>query len=332
MALVLSQTDVQRCLDMPAAIESMRTAFLALHAGHAQMPPRASIELSTENLALLMPSLLQTATQASFGLKLVTVVPTNPQRSLPSISATVLLLDATTGQTLAILAGSWLTAMRTGAVSGLATDLLARPEADVLALFGAGAQAPMQVWAIHTVRPLREVRVVIRDGAHYKYEQLVRTLQQQLGTACPPLHRTANAHEALTGASLVACATPATSPLFASPDIAPGTHINAIGAFTPAMCEVDPATLARSRIVVDQREAALDEAGDLLQALAQGRIAGPATWLELGQLVSGEQRGRQSLEEITFFKSVGLGIQDLVVASHVYERARVLGVGVEVDI
>lgn len=327
MALILSQTDVQRCLDMPAAIEAMRAAFLALHAGRARMPTRASVELTPHNLALLMPSLLQ---GQSFGLKLVTVVPANPQRSLPTISATVLLLDAETGQTVAILAGNWLTAMRTGAVSGLATSLLARPEADVLALFGAGIQAPMQVWAIHTVRPLREVRVVNRDEAHY--EQFVATLHRQLGDACPPLHRVANAHEALSGASLVACATPATSPLFETHDIAPGTHINAIGAFTPSMCEVDPATLARARIVVDQREAALAEAGDLLQALAQGQIAGPDTWLELGQLASGKQPDRQASAEITFFKSVGLGVQDLFVASHVYERARIAGVGVEVEI
>ncbi|MGH2506253.1 MAG: ornithine cyclodeaminase family protein [Ktedonobacteraceae bacterium] len=330
MALILSQADVQHCVDMPAAIESMRTAFLALHAGHAYMPPRSAVQISTENLALLMPSLLQTTTQANFGLKLVTVVPANPQRNLPSITATILLLDATTGQTLAVLAGSWLTALRTGAVSGLATSLLARPEADVLALFGAGAQAPMQAWAIHTVRPLREVRVVTRNNEHYA--QSVRTLQQLLGSTCPSLYHAANAHEALSGATLVACATSATVPLFDASAIAPGTHINAIGAFTPKMCEVDPAILARARIVVDQREAALDEAGDLLQALAQGQIAGPATWLELGQLVSGEQPGRQAPEEITFFKSVGLGVQDVVVAAQVYARARELGVGVEVDI
>lgn len=330
MALILSQTDVQRCLDMPAAIASMRMAFLALHAGQARTPQRSAVQLSVDNVALLMPSLLQTTTQADFGLKLVTVVPANPQRDLPSITATIILLDITTGQTLAILAGSWLTAMRTGAVSGLATSLLAHPDADVLALFGAGAQAPMQVWAVHCVRPLREVRVVTRGDAHYA--QFVRTLQHQLGAACPPLRRVANAHEALAGASLVACATPATTPLFSSVDIAPGTHINAIGAFTPHMCEVDPATLARARIVVDQREAALEEAGDLLQALAQSQIGGPETWLELGQLVSSEQVGRQSPEEVTVFKSVGVGVQDVVVAAHVYARARELGVGVEVDI
>jgi ornithine cyclodeaminase len=172
--------------------------------------------------------------------------------------------------------------------------------------------------------------VVNRDDEHYA--RLVYTLQGLLGASCPPIVRAANAHEALAGASLVDCATTATEPLFRSQDIAPGTHINAIGAFTPEMCEVDPETLARARIVVDQREAALVEAGDLLQAHALGKIGGAATWLELGQLVSGEQPGRQDLDEITVFKSVGLGIQDLVTALYVYERASELGVGIEVDL
>lgn len=330
MALILSRLDVQRCLTMPAAIDAMRTAFLALHAQHVQMPQRLSIDLSAQGLALLMPSLLQTPEHSAFSLKLLTSISDNATRGLPRSFATVLLLDATTGQALAILEGGWLTAVRTGAVSGLATELMARPEADVLALFGAGAQAPTQVWAIHTARPLREVRVVNRNDAHFA--QLVGTLQQLLGNACPPIHRASTAQEALSGASLVACATASTTPLFHARDIAPGTHINAIGAFTPAMCEIDPATLARARIAVDQREAALVEAGDLLQALEQGQIAGPASWLELGQLASGEQPGRQSPQQITCFKSVGLAIQDLAVALYVYARAREIEVGIEVEV
>jgi ornithine cyclodeaminase/alanine dehydrogenase-like protein (mu-crystallin family) len=330
MALILSRTDLQRCLDMPAAIEAMRVAFRALHAGQVQVPQRVSVELAEHSLALLMPSLLQTPARPAFGLKLITLADANPARGLPRSFATVLVLDATSGQTLAIVEGGWLTAVRTGAVSGLATELLARKDADVLALFGAGTQARTQVWAIHTARPLREVRVVNRDDQHYA--QLLHTLHQLLGDSCPPIVRAASAREALDGASLVACATASTTPLFNSRDIAPGTHINAIGAFTPEMCEVDAETLARARIVVDQREAALVEAGDLLQAHALGQIADSTSWLELGQLVSGEQPGRQSPDEVTCFKSVGLGIQDLVTALHVYERARELGVGVEVDI
>jgi ornithine cyclodeaminase len=308
----------------------MRAAFRALQAGQVQMPQRTSVELSTRGLALLMPSLLQTPERPAFGVKLLTSVADNADRGLPRSFATVLLLDASSGRTLAIVEGGWLTAMRTGAVSGLATELLARPDADVLALFGAGSQAPTQVWAIHTARPLREVRVVNRNDEHYA--QLLRTLRQLLGDACPPIARAASAREALDGASLVACATTSSTPLFRSRDIAPGTHINAVGAFTPEMCEVDPETLARARIVVDQREAALIEAGDLLQAYALGKIAGPSSWLELGQLVSGELPARQSSDEITCFKSVGLGMQDLVTALSVYERAKEMGVGVEVDI
>ncbi|GAC1379422.1 MAG: ornithine cyclodeaminase [Ktedonobacteraceae bacterium] len=330
MALILSRVDIQQCLTMAASIEAMRLAFGALSSGQAQAPQRLAVDLSEQSLALLMPSLLQTTAQHAFGLKVVTIVPHNSQRNLPRIFASVLLLDSITGRTLAVMEGGWLTAMRTGAASGLATDLLARKDADVLALFGAGAQAPTQVLAIHTVRPLRQVRVVNRSHEHYQH--LVASLQQLLGPACPPVMRAATSREALAGASLVACATAATVPLFAHEEVATGTHINAIGAFTPQMCEISAETLASARIVVDQREAALLEAGDLLQPLAVGRIAAPEKWLELGELVTGKQPGRQTAEEITVFKSVGIAVQDVAVALLVYERARERGVGVEVAI
>jgi ornithine cyclodeaminase/alanine dehydrogenase-like protein (mu-crystallin family) len=291
---------------------------------------RSAVSLSEEGVALLMPSLLQTTEQDAFGLKIVTVMPHNPQHGLSRIYATVLLLDAATGRTLAIFEGGWLTAMRTGAASGLATDLLARPDADVLALFGAGAQAPMQLAAIHTVRPLREVRVVNRSDEHYR--QMLATLQELLGASCPPVQRATTAREALRDAPLIACATAATAPLFAWDDISPGTHINAIGAFTPDMCEVDAETLAHARIVVDRREAALAEAGDLIQALAAGRIRGPETWSEIGDLVHGLQPDRQSPDEVTFFKSVGNAVQDVAIALRVYNKARELGIGVDVEV
>jgi ornithine cyclodeaminase len=330
MALILSRTDVQYCLDMPSAIEAMRVAFSALSTGQAQAPQRLAVDLPEQGVALLMPSLLETPEQHTCGIKVITVMPQNPLRNMPRSHASVLLLDATTGKTIAILEGGWLTAMRTGAVSGLATDLLARKDAGVLALFGAGAQAPTQVLAIAAVRPLREVRVVNRNDEHY--QQLVESLHTLLGPACPPVTRAASSKEALAGATLVACATAATAALFSWNEVAPGTHINAIGAFTPTMCEVDAETVAHARIVVDQREAALVEAGDLLQPLSAGLIAGPETWIELGELVRGVQPGRQSGEEITFFKSVGIAVQDAAVAWQVYKKACQLGVGIEVEV
>lgn len=330
MARILSRTDVQRCLTMVEAISVMRTAFSALHTGQAQISPRMAIPLSEQNLALLMPSLLQTTEEDALGLKIITVVPQNSLRHLPRIHASILLLDVVTGETLAIMEGSWLTIMRTGATSGVATDVLAQQDAAVLALFGAGAQAPGQVLAIDAVRPLREVRVVNRSDEHF--QQLVAVLQQALGSACPAIYRASSAKEALMGASVVACATAATTPLFHWEDIAPGTHINAIGAFTPEMCEVDAETLAHARIVVDQREAALAEAGDLLQPLARGLIRGPEAWIELGGLLNGVVSGRQSDREVTIFKSVGVAMQDVAIALYVYRRAREMNVGMEVNI
>lgn len=330
MALVLSRSDIQRCLTMSDTITAMRVAFEALSAGQAHMPHRLAMELQEQGAVLLMPSLLDTSGEHTFGLKLVTQMPRNFARKLPRSYATVLLLDAITGKTLAVLEGGWLTAMRTGATAGLATEILARRDAEILALFGAGAQAPTQVLAMHTVRPLREVRVVNRNDEHY--HTLVATLQQLLGKDCPPVHRARSATEALAGASLVVCATSATEPLFQRKDIAAGTHINAIGAFTPAMREVDEEVLAQARIVVDQRAAALVEAGDLLQPLERGVIAGPETWIELGELVTGKHSGRQSAEEITVFKSVGLGVQDVAAALQLYKQARAMGIGIEVEL
>src|ERR1017187_481627 len=216
MARILSRSDIQRCLTMPEAIDAMHLAFRALHSGQATMPQRTAVNLPEQGTMLLMPSLLATLEQLDFGLKLVAVMPRNPVRQLPLIYASVLLVDATTGRTLAIMEGGWLTAMRTGAVSGLATDLLAQPDADVLALFGAGTQAPLQALAIHTVRPLREIRVLNRNVEHF--ERLVTMLETLLGTACPKIYRATSATEALKGASLVACATTATKPLFSWQD------------------------------------------------------------------------------------------------------------------
>ncbi len=330
MALILSRADAQACLTMRDAIDAMKMAFSALSEGRAQAPQRAAVPLAAQGVALVMPSLIQTPAQHAFGLKIVTVMPQNPQRGLARIYASVLLLDDTTGRALAVIEGGWLTAMRTGAAAGLATELLARQDAHTLALFGAGAQAPMQAVAVHTVRPLREVRVVNRDPAHF--QACVETIQTMLGANCPPIYYASSAREALKGATLVACATTATAPLFAWNDIAPGAHINAVGAFTPEMCEIDAETLAHARIVVDQRESAMIEAGDLLQALAAGRIAGPETWSDLGEIARGVRPARQSQEEITVFKSVGNAVQDVAVALRVYSRARELGLGVEVDV
>src|SRR5579863_423134 len=322
MALILSRADAQRCLSMRDAIDAMRVAFSALSGGHAQAPQRTAVPLAEQGVALLMPSLIQTSQEHAFGLKVVTVMPRNPQRGLARIYASVLLLDDTSGRTLAVIEGGWLTAMRTGAASGLATELLARQDAHTLALFGAGAQAPLQLVAVHAARPLREVRVVNHDMAHYR--ALLATVQVMLGADCPPIRHVSSAREALTGAMLVACATTATTPLFSGEDITPGAHINAVGAFTPEMCELDAETLASARIVVDRRESAMSEAGDLLQALAAGRIAGPETWSELGEIARGLRPARHSAEEITVFKSVGNAVQDAVVALRVYTRAREL--------
>ncbi len=330
MARILSRADVQRCLTMSETLEIMRIAFTALANGQTLIPQRTALALPEQGVALFMPSLLQTEQQHALGLKIITVIPQNPFRKLPRSYASILLLDPLTGRTLAVMEGSWLTAMRTGAASGLATALLARHDADVLALFGAGAQAVTQALAVHTVRPLREIRVVNRSDEHY--QQFVTCLQALLGTACPPIVRAATARMALTDALLVVCATAATAPLFAYEDVMPGAHINAIGAFTPQMCEVGPDTLAHAHIVVDQREATSIEAGDLLQAYERGMIAPLATLPEIGELLTGKATVARQAANLTCFKSVGIAAQDAATALHVYQRACAMQIGVEVEV
>jgi ornithine cyclodeaminase len=305
---------------MPDAIEAVREGFAALSAGRATVPVRASVPLAGEGVALSMPASL--AGGPHWSVKLVTVAPGNPDRGLPLIAASVLLGDAATGMPLALLDGTSLTALRTGAAGGVAAAALARPDSAVVALFGAGAQARTQLAAIVAVLGdrLREVRVVARDRSHAerftnwakRHEPLAR-----------PRYLESSADEAVRGADVVVTATTSATPVFAGRALGDGVHVTAVGSFKPTMRELDDDTLRGARVVVDQREPALAEAGEL-----QGLRA--ADVVEIGEVVAGKTPGRRSAAERTIFKSVGNAVQDLVVASRVYERALELGLGEEI--
>jgi ornithine cyclodeaminase len=261
-------------------------------------------------------------------LKVVSVFPHNPARhGLPSIHALVVLIDAETGRPAAVLDGTYLTALRTGAASGAATRILARPDARVLAMFGAGAQAPAQVQAVCAVRPIERVWVVNRTRA--RAEALIQALRAQ-GIAAE-LRVAPSAAAALAEADVVCCATSSPTPLFDDADLRPGTHLNGVGAFTPHMAEVPPAAVARARVFVDQRTAAWAEAGDLIQARDAGLLDERGV-VELGQVIAGQAPGRTSDTEITFFKSVGNAVQDVAVAQIALAEAARLGLGMEVAI
>ncbi len=292
--------------------------FAALSNGRATVPIRTSVPLAAGAVALTMPATLAGAPR--YSVKVVSVAPGNASRGLPAVIGSVLLGDAMTGELLALIDGSSLTALRTGAAGGVAARALAREDATVLALYGTGAQARTQLLAAAAVRRLREARVVGRDATHVaSFVAWARTEPSLSGTSIEPR----DARAALEGADLVVTATSSPTPVFDGRGLAAGAHVTAVGSYRPTMRELDDSTLHGARVFVDQREAALAEAGEL-----QGLGAGDVT--EIGEVLAGRSPGRRERSERTIFKSVGNAIQDLVVASRVYERARALGLGEDV--
>ena len=329
---ILRGDEVERAIAMPAAIDAMRAAFAQLARGVAVMPGRVAVGVEDHGgTTLVMPAYLPDG--ASLGLKVVSVFPGNAARRLPVVPAAVLLLDPATGLPLALLDGTYLTALRTGAASGLAADLLARPEARVATLFGAGGQAPYQLEAVCRVRRIKRAWLVNRtaERAERLRERVLAWPEAWRPGAVRVAQSADEARQAVEETDIILTATSASEPLFAGEWVRPGTHVGAVGAYTPEMREVDAALVGRARVVVDQRAAALAEAGDLLQAMREGafRFADAA---ELGEIVMGSQPGRTSLDEITFFKSVGVAAQDMAVAAAAYQEAVRLGLGTEVEL
>ena len=324
---IISREQISQLVPMRSAIDAVAQAFAQLAAGEAVVPLRQHVAVPpVDGLALLMPAYLQTSN--ALGVKLLTVFPHNATTDLPTIQALVVLFDATTGTPLALMDGTYLTALRTGAASGVATQALARDDAHTLGLFGAGATALHQVLAVCTVRPISRVWIANRSAD--RAERLAETLRS-FGTPIPPDVRVApNAAVALREADIVCLATAADAPLFDDADVRPGTHINGIGSYMPTMQELPSATVARARVVVDQRQAAWAEAGDLIIPHNAGMISASHVVAELGEIVRSSVRGRTSDTEITFFKSVGNAAQDVAVAQLAYTLAQEAGVGTEI--
>ena len=259
--------------------------------------------------------------RSEFGIKVVSVYDGNPNLDLPRITATVLVLDPATGLPKAFMDGSSLTAIRTGAGGGVAADLLARPDAKTVGLFGAGVQARAQLQAVMAVRNITSVNLISRTKA--SAQQLATEISAW--TDAPKVDLVSNPQQVVEDADIVICATTSATPLFDGNALQPGTHITAVGTFVPEKREVDTTTLRRSnRIVVDSREACLEEAGDLI-------IPNATIDAEIGEIVNGDKQGRQSDDEITFFKSVGVAVQDAVAGSVILAEAEAKGLGTLVE-
>jgi ornithine cyclodeaminase len=326
----LSRSDLRQAVPMHDAVELMKVAFRELSAGRAVSPVRAQVPIGDPNSMLLsMPGYV--ASEKAAGIKIVSFFGGNAGTAIPVIHALVYMIDADTGQPLGIMEGGYVTALRTGAVSGAATDLLARPDSATLAVIGTGVQGVTQAAAVCCVRPITKIiGVDLRPDAQQRFVETVRRDWPELAEC--EITTTANADEAVAVADVLCCSTTARQPVFSDAAVRPGTHINAVGAFTPDRQDGPPATIARATVVVDNVEACLEEAGDLIKAMAEGAI-GRAHWSrELGQVVSGEAPGRSRDDEITFFKSVGNSVQDVVVGQRALARADEMGLGTELNL
>ncbi len=323
--LVLTADDVRRALPMAAAIEAMREGFLALATGRATLPQRTAVKLADRDaLSLFMPARVGEA----LGAKIVSVFPGNVERGLPLIHGIVVLIDAETGRPTALLDGASLTAIRTGAASGLATDLLAAPEASRVAVIGAGVQARTQLEAVCCVRRVKTVKVYSRTK-----QSAERFADEMAGSGDVPssIDVVGSAADAASGADVICVATTSSEAVLGAEDVSDGQHINAVGSFSRAMIELDPQLVARCHVVVDQREAALEEAGEVIAAVDAG-LVGEGDLVELGDVVAGKARGFGVDERPSMFKSVGLAIQDMAAAASALERARGEGLGQEVQL
>ena len=315
---ILSAADVRAALPMPKAIDAMRHAYGQLSAGTAIAPPRQHISTDT-GVTLIMPAYLPA--RSEFGIKVVSVYDDNPSLDLPRITATVLVLDPATGVPKAFMDGGSLTAIRTGAGGGLAAALLAREDAKTVGLFGAGVQARAQLQAVMAVREITRVNLISRTRA--SAEQLATEISAW--TDAPEVNLVRMPQAVVADADIVLCATTSATPLFDGNALQPGTHITAVGTFVPEKREVDTTTIRRShRIVVDSRAACLEEAGDLI-------IPGAEIDAEIGEIVNDDEPGRQSDAEITFFKSVGVAVQDAVAAAAVLAEAESKKLGTLVE-
>lgn len=320
--LVLTQAEVETLLPMAECISVMTEALGALALGELHQPLRMIVwPPNAAGAMALMPS-YRGGERAAFGLKVVDVFPANPAKGLDAHQGAVLLLSGTTGELMAMMNASAITAIRTAAVSGVATRLLARPDAAELAIIGAGVQARTHLEAMACVRPLRRVRVASRTFEH------ARRLAAELAPRHDfPIEALESVEAALRGADLIVTATNSKTPVLERGWITPGAHINAVGSSIAGAREVDGATMAAARLYVDRRESTINEAGDYLIALQEGAIGADHICAEIGELLLGRAAGRRSDQEITLFKSLGLAVEDLAAAEYLYDQARSLGAG-----
>lgn len=325
MPLLLNRNDVVSVLEMKDCIEVVEKAFAELSNGTAVLPLRINIT-PPDGLSLYMPAYLKE--MGALACKVVTVYKNNPSKhNMPTTIGKVLVQDPETGDVVCIMDGGYLTAVRTGAASAVATKYMARKDkAQVVGIYGTGVQAKMQLWGVAEVVDIS--KAIVYDLNQESADKFVAEMSAKLNIEVVR----ASHEDELLSADIICTATSSSTPLWDGNKLKPGTHINNIGSHTPNARELDTTTVKRSRFVGDSREACFKEAGDIIIPVQEGAIDESHFYAELGDLVIGKKSGRLSNDEITVFKSNGLAIQDVATAKLIYEKAKAAGIGVNVDI
>jgi alanine dehydrogenase len=324
--LILTEKEVQSLAEVRELIPVLERAHIQYSTGEAVMPVRLVVPLpQIQGRITSMPGYLNE--DKALGMKVVTFFPNNLKQNLPQILATVMLFSADTGKMIAAMDGNYITAIRTACVSAMATKTLANPESRVLGVLGAGVQARAHIRALTQIREISEIRVY--DVFEASARRLQESLQNEIGVKIDVVQ---SAREAVQGADLLVTVTTAKEPIVNADWLKPGMHINAVGSHRPDLREIDGATLASAKIVVDSREAIMAECGDILLAIQEKAITTDGIHAEIGEVLAGKKAGRSGADEITLYKAVGIAIQDVATAHLVYRKALEHNVGTHIEV
>ena len=328
---ILTKEDIKKCITMSEAIEICKNAMKDYTLNKSVIPLRTPIQsIDNNGQVLFMPGKISTDSD-SIGIKIVSVYPDNSKLNLPAVPSTMITINEKTGIVNGILEGTYLTALRTAAIQGAATDILANKNSKIATLIGTGGQALEQARALVTVRKLKELRVVARNFE--KTKEFVEILKKELDDFDVNIIAYSNPNEAVTDSDIITTVTTSKTPTFSQEFVKSGVHINGIGSFTYEMVELPPELITDSnKIYFDTKDGVLSEAGDILQPIENRQITKEDFKGELGELILNSIEGRTNEKEITIFKSVGSAVLDIACANYIIKKAETLKIGSEIEL
>ena len=329
--LILKESDMSSMISMSDIIEADKEALSIYSSQKSNIPLRSNLDIPEyKGQCLFMNG--YAAPAKALGVKIVSVYPENINKNLTSVPATMVLVDAETGMVNSLLDGTYLTRLRTGAISGLATDILSRKDSKIFALFGTGGQAVTQLEAVLTVRKIEEVRVF--DVFKERAKEFAAKMTEKFGKKFNvKIIAAESSDKAVENADIITTVTTSKKPVFDANKVKKNVHINGVGSYTPEMQEIPGDILVKAnKIFVDTRDGAINESGDLINPIKNGLIKKEKINGELGEVINGVMKGRENDEEMTFFKTTGSAVLDLVAAQKIYEIAKKRNVGQMVDL